>query len=76
MGGINKAILEEMSFRRPMKVTQVRMFPLDGAYPVCPQCNISLEREYQRFCDRCGQRLDWKNYKKAEVIYAQRKGRG
>jgi len=69
MGGIEAADPAELSFRRPMKVTQVRMFQFDGAYPVCPQCSITLEREYQRFCDRCGQRLDWKHYGRARVIY-------
>lgn len=59
----------ELSFRVPMRVTQVRLFPLDGAYPVCPQCKISMEREYQRFCVNCGQRLDWKGFKQAEIIY-------
>jgi len=66
---MNKNVSAELSFRIPMEVTQVRLFPSDGAYPVCPQCGISLEREYQRFCDRCGQRLNWKSYGKASVIY-------
>lgn len=59
----------ELAFRVPMPVTQIRMYHPDGAYPVCPRCGISLEREYQRFCDRCGQRLDWKDYRDAEVVY-------
>lgn len=57
------------AFRKPMAVTQIRLFPADGAYPVCPQCSSSMEREYQRFCDRCGQCLSWKNYKQALVIF-------
>lgn len=52
------------AFRTPMAVTQARWFRTDGTYPVCPQCGISLEREYQRFCDRCGQRLEWKDYER------------
>lgn len=64
----------ELSFRRPMPVTQIRLFKTDGGYPVCPQCEISLERDYQRFCDRCGQRLDWTNYKNAQIIYPKREG--
>ena len=44
----------ELSYRTTMPVTQIRLFPSDGAYPVCPRCAISLDREYQRFCDRCG----------------------
>lgn len=60
------------AFRVPMTVTQARWIRNDGTYPVCPQCSISLEREYQRFCDRCGQRLGWKGYmKRAQIIYPQ-----
>lgn len=60
---------QELSFRTVMAVTQLRLFPKDGAYPVCPRCQISLEREYQRFCDHCGQRLGWKGYRKAQIVY-------
>jgi len=52
-----------------MVVTRVRQLRSGDAYPVCPQCGISLEREYQHFCDRCGQCLDWKGYKQAKIIY-------
>ena len=62
----------ELSFRKPAPVTQVRMFWHDGRYPVWPRCGISLDREYQSFCDRCGQRLDWKHYKEAQIIYPDR----
>ena len=27
-----------------------------------------MEREYQSYCDRCGQALDWKGFSKALVI--------
>ena len=29
-------------------------------YPVCLTCNRSIDRTYQRYCDRCGQRLRWR----------------
>ena len=29
------------------------------AFPVCPSCGITVERDHQNYCDRCGQRLDW-----------------
>lgn len=64
----------ELSFRTEMPVTQVRLLEVDGAYPVCPRCKISMEREHQSFCDRCGQRLGWKDYKNAVVIPPDRKG--
>lgn len=52
----------ELSYRKPMAVLQKRFFPGEGNFPVCPRCKITMEREYQNFCDRCGQKLDWKKY--------------
>ncbi len=43
-----------------MAVRQTRLFPNGDCYPVCPQCGLTLDREYQVFCDRCGQRLMWR----------------
>lgn len=55
----------DISFRQKMPVTCVRWYPgAHGmcAFPVCPRCDITMEREYQFFCDRCGQRLDWEAF--------------
>jgi len=41
----------------------------DGKYYICPRCNVSLERDFQAFCDRCGQRLDWSGRRKARNIH-------
>ena len=50
----------ELSFRRPMAVTEVVLFPRDTyPYPRCPRCHRTIDREYMSFCDRCGQKLDW-----------------
>ena len=57
-----------LDFRRPMQVTRIIRYPAGGAFPVCPQCSSTLEREYQNFCDRCGQRLGWRKLHPAEVI--------
>ena len=53
-----------------MPVTELRHFPLmKVSYPVCPRCGVSVERDFQSYCDSCGQRLDWKGYpKKAKVL--------
>ena len=61
---------ENASYRRPMSVTQrliVSVRTKDG-YFLCPRCKITLDREFVSYCDRCGQRLDWRNYKKAEIL--------
>lgn len=63
---------QELIFRCPMRVTHVRRTPyLNGQYttfPVCPQCNCSIEREYQAFCSECGQKLDWDGFHYAKVL--------
>lgn len=63
----------QASYRVPMRVTEVMVFksPFFGktGYYVCPRCHITLERDLMSFCDRCGQRLDWKDHKRANVIY-------
>ena len=65
----------EMAFREPMPVTHIRCFRyLSGVtgFPVCPQCRRTMEREYQSYCDRCGQCLDWNNFSKATIILPQK----
>lgn len=54
---------EELSYRFPWKVTHYRqrlsLRPSCSLFPVCPRCHCNMEREYQSFCDRCGQKLNW-----------------
>ena len=63
--------IRELAFRVPLDVTQCLgysgWFGLT-TYPVCPKCQLTFEREYQEFCDRCGQKLCWKRYSKAKII--------
>lgn len=51
-----------LSYRFPMPVKETFFCKEGFEYPVCPRCKTTLEREYQSFCDRCGQALDWKKY--------------
>lgn len=66
-----RSMQQELIYRQPLRVTQIRCyryaFGLTG-FPVCPRCQKSMEREYQSFCDRCGQRLDWKGFHKATLL--------
>ena len=52
-------LLEAISFRIPLTVSEYRQFNDREGYWVCPRCDITLDREYQAYCDRCGQCLDW-----------------
>lgn len=54
------------TFRIPKPVTKVRVFSDRNMYAVCPRCNISMEYEYQLYCNHCGQHLEWSKYDEAE----------
>ena len=56
-------------YRMELLVNEVMVFPNGHAYYVCPRCGITLEREFVAYCDRCGQHLGWRGYKKAKVVY-------
>lgn len=60
---------EAMGFRRPMQVREIMVFRAGWTFPICPRCEITLEREYMAYCDRCGQCLDWRKIKKAVIVY-------
>ena len=51
-----------------MTVKEIHLHRDNIAFPVCPQCRMTLDREYQAYCDRCGQALSWKAFHKALVI--------
>lgn len=64
-------ILEQLSYRRPMRVTAIAYFPHchpPVSFPVCPRCEITMEREYQSYCDRCGQQLSWRGFGKHTTV--------
>ena len=52
--------LKAYTYRVPLPVRNVRVFENGYAYPICPRCRYTLDREYMSFCDRCGQKLDWR----------------
>lgn len=58
--------------RSPMAVVDILLLKSGDAYPVCPRCSVSLDREFVNFCDRCGQRLSWKGFQNARVIHPKR----
>lgn len=60
---------DALKYRIPAVVSEVRVFQNHDAFPVCPNCRITLEREYQAFCDRCGQALDWSMLADALIVF-------
>lgn len=67
------------SYRRPMAVRELMVFPAikqDTSFYVCPRCRVTMEREFMRYCDRCGQRLNWAHYEQARIVYSGTQKRG
>lgn len=66
-------MFQQTYYRVAMCVTEVMVFKSaiagDTGYYICPRCHITMEREFMSYCDRCGQHLDWRYYKKAIIIY-------
>lgn len=63
------------AFRYPLIVNKILIFHTpdgENGYYMCPRCEVSLEREFVSYCDRCGQALDWKHYRKATPVFPQR----
>ena len=57
------------SYRKALLVQELIVFSNGDGYYICPRCHISLSREFVSYCDRCGQHLGWRGYKKAKIIY-------
>ena len=58
----------ELIYNQPSEVTSIRYFTHSKtSNAVCPSCNCSIEREYQKYCDQCGQLLGWKRFIRNEV---------
>lgn len=62
------AVREALSFREPRRVEKIIRLANGDCFPLCPRCQVSMEREYVKFCDRCGQKLSWTGFRKAKVI--------
>lgn len=68
-------VIQMDSFRVAMPVTQIYCYRVYHGFldfPLCPRCGNPMEREYQAFCDRCGQCLSWKAYSKATIILSKK----
>lgn len=56
---------------KPMAVNKIYCKDKDKAHTyraVCPACNRPLATDWQSYCDRCGQRLSWSQYIKADLV--------
>ena len=62
-------LLLSPTYRLPKTVTAVRIYRDKNIFSVCPRCDVCIEREYQGYCHRCGQYLDWSKLDDAEEIF-------
>ncbi|MBQ4553176.1 MAG: helix-turn-helix transcriptional regulator [Clostridia bacterium] len=53
------------SYRQPMEVVAFYQLPHEDVYGICPRCRAIIDREYQAYCDSCGQQLSWKRISQA-----------
>lgn len=51
-----------------MFVVETRVLPNQEVFPLCPHCHSLIEREYMKFCDCCGQALNWKGYNHSKIV--------
>ena len=63
-----KNIPKSLDYRKPMQVKQIVVHRNQNSFPRCPKCKLTMEREYQAYCDRCGQCLSWDDFENAEII--------
>lgn len=68
----NFFVFPAVQYRIPLPVKEILQLPNGDGYPICPRCDMTIEREYMHFCDRCGQKLSWEQFDYASVIYAPR----
>ena len=59
-GKIDSCIAKQTAKQVPEAV----VYKDNNAYWVCPSCHVTFEREYQAYCDRCGQKLKWPSLRK------------
>lgn len=65
---MGREVTAALEYRQPMQVRELVRYQSGGIFPVCPRCDSSMEREYQNYCDRCGQRLGWRDLRRARVV--------
>ena len=63
-----RLFIKAVSYRLPLPVSKIIVYADNTTYPLCPRCESALEREYVRFCDQCGQKLNWDLFEYARVV--------
>ncbi len=65
-------VIEALRRAQPLPVVRRMAFLSSDGYslfPICPACNCTFDRDFQAYCDHCGQCLDWSHYEDAHIIF-------
>ena len=62
-----KRYQSEHKYRTAIEVQEIAIYQFNESFAACPRCHIPMEREYQEFCDRCGQKLSWRLYDEGKI---------
>ena len=58
----------ELYVEQKKEVTAIRFYNTEETgYPICPNCGYAMEREYQKYCERCGQLLGWRRFSTGKI---------
>lgn len=52
-------IREQLAFRMPRRIRTIVRGTDGYSTFYCPSCNTPIPRDFQEFCNSCGQHLDW-----------------
>jgi predicted amidophosphoribosyltransferase len=66
---IKETTEKSLSYRQPLTVTNVIIHRNGVSVAICPKCHKAIDRDYQAFCDSCGQKLKWTAMRKMTVRY-------
>ena len=61
-------ILQKISYRKPMTVHSGIVYRDKSVYATCPRCEQTISREYQAYCNVCGQCLEWSNFDNINIF--------
>ena len=59
----------ELLIEKRAEVQAVRIYGYgNSAWAICPNCDNAVERDYQRYCEQCGQLLAWNKFSQGRVV--------
>ena len=66
---IKETTEESLLYRQPERVAEIIVYRNGVTVAICPKCHKAIDRDYQAFCDSCGQKLKWTAKRKMTVRY-------